>query len=120
MAAAAAVRKARAKIPTQEQRQFFDAIRAKDISASELVRQAMIQIDELDPAIQAFNSTDSARALLSALNLALLAAVLLLGFAAPLLLRVRGGSVATAAMLALAGGFLLRTLIVFSPQGIGQ
>ena len=50
----------------------------------------------------------------------LLAAVLLLGFAAPLLLRVRGGSVATAAMLALAGGFLLRTLIVFSPQGIGQ
>ncbi|HZM37200.1 MAG TPA: NrfD/PsrC family molybdoenzyme membrane anchor subunit [Burkholderiales bacterium] len=63
---------------------------------------------------------DSARALLGAVNLILLAAVLILGFLAPLALRFRAGHVATAAALALGGGFLLRTLIVFSPQGIGQ
>jgi formate-dependent nitrite reductase membrane component NrfD len=62
----------------------------------------------------------SARALLTPVNLALLAALLILGFAAPLLLRLRGGSVAVAAALAIAGGFLLRTLIVFSPYGAGS
>jgi protein NrfD len=67
----------------------------------------------------------SARALLSPFNLALLAAVLLVGFVAPLALRVREGrlgghAVAAAAALALAGGFLLRTLIVFSPYGAGS
>lgn len=63
---------------------------------------------------------DSARALLTARNLILLAAVLVVGFLAPLALRLRGSNVAAAAALALGGGFLLRALIVFSPQGIGQ
>lgn len=61
----------------------------------------------------------SARALFGAVNLILLAAVLIVGFLAPLALRLRPGHAATAAALAIGGGFLLRTLIVFSPQGIG-
>ena len=40
-----------------------DAIRGKDISSTELTRQALIRIDQLDPTIQAFNSTYAARAL---------------------------------------------------------
>jgi len=64
----------------------------------------------------------AARALLSPVNLVLLVALLLVGFVAPLALRLRrdwlgGHTVAAAAVLALAGGFLLRTLIVFSPYG---
>ena len=62
---------------------------------------------------------DSARALLNPVNLILLAAVLIVGFLAPLALRFRAGHVVTAAALALGGGFLLRALIVLSPQGIG-
>lgn len=63
---------------------------------------------------------DSARALLTSVNLVLLLAVLLIGFIAPLTLRFRAGHVATAAAFALGGAFLLRAFIVFSPQGIGQ
>lgn len=60
----------------------------------------------------------SARALLGAMNLLMLAAVLIIGFAAPLALRFRGGHVLAAAAFALGGGFLLRTFILFSPRGI--
>jgi protein NrfD len=65
----------------------------------------------------------SARALLSPVNLALLVVLLVVGFVAPLALRLRRDwpgqrTVATAAALALAGGFLVRTFIVFSPYGI--
>jgi protein NrfD len=60
----------------------------------------------------------SARGLLGAVNLLLLAAVLLIGFAAPLALRLRGGHVLAAAAFALAGGFLMRTFILFSPRGM--
>ena len=63
---------------------------------------------------------ESARALLGAVNLILIAAVLIVGFLAPLALRRSEGHVATAAALAIGGGFLLRALIEFSPQGIGQ
>lgn len=63
---------------------------------------------------------DAAGALLTARNLILLVAVLVVGFIAPLALRMRGSNVAAAAALALGGGFLLRALIVLSPQGIGQ
>lgn len=68
---------------------------------------------------------ESARALASPLNLALLAALFLFGFAAPLALRLRrerpdGRAMAAAAVLAIAGGFLLRTFIVFSPYGAGS
>jgi protein NrfD len=64
----------------------------------------------------------AARALTSPLNLVMLVALLLIGFAAPLGLRYarswpHGRTVATAAVLALAGGFLVRMLIVFSPYG---
>lgn len=59
----------------------------------------------------------SARALLSPINLLLLAALLVVGFIAPLALRMRGRGVAVAAVLVLVGGFLMRTLIVFSPYG---
>jgi protein NrfD len=67
----------------------------------------------------------SARALLSPLNLILLVALIVAGFAAPLFLQLRGNrlgrqTVAAAALLALAGGFLLRTFIVFSPYGAGS
>ena len=67
----------------------------------------------------------AAQALLSPLNLALLAAVLVVGFVAPLGLRLGGNrlgghAVAAAAALAIAGGFLLRTFIVFSPYGAGS
>jgi protein NrfD len=61
----------------------------------------------------------SARALLGAVNLLLLAAVLVIGFAAPLALRLRGGQVVAAAAFALGGGFLMRAFILFSPRGIG-
>ncbi len=40
-----------------------DAIVAKDISSSELTRQALARIEKVDRQIQAFNSTDAARAL---------------------------------------------------------
>ena len=68
---------------------------------------------------------DSARALLSPLNLLLLVILFLAGFAAPLFLRLRGDglgrpSMAAAALLVLTGGFLLRTFIVFSPYGTGS
>jgi aspartyl-tRNA(Asn)/glutamyl-tRNA(Gln) amidotransferase subunit A len=43
-----------------------DAIRAKDISAVELTRQALARIESQDQSIGAFNSKDSARALLQA------------------------------------------------------
>ena len=64
----------------------------------------------------------AAQALLSPLNLALIAGLLLVGFIAPIGLRLRkgwlgGNTIAIAAVLAIAGGFLLRTLIVFSPYG---
>jgi formate-dependent nitrite reductase membrane component NrfD len=67
----------------------------------------------------------AAQALLSPLNLALLAAVLVVGFVAPLGLRLGGNrlgghAVAAAAGLAIAGGFLLRAFIVFSPYGAGS
>jgi aspartyl-tRNA(Asn)/glutamyl-tRNA(Gln) amidotransferase subunit A len=40
-----------------------DAVRAKDISATELTRQALARIDQLDKTLFAFNSTYSTRAL---------------------------------------------------------
>jgi aspartyl-tRNA(Asn)/glutamyl-tRNA(Gln) amidotransferase subunit A len=40
-----------------------DAIRGRDISATEITRQALARIEQLDPSIQAFNSTYAARAL---------------------------------------------------------
>jgi len=40
-----------------------DAIRAKDISSTELTRQALVRIDQLDKSIFAFNSTWPTRAL---------------------------------------------------------
>jgi aspartyl-tRNA(Asn)/glutamyl-tRNA(Gln) amidotransferase subunit A len=40
-----------------------DAIRARDISATELTRQTLARIDQLDSTIQAFNSTYATRAL---------------------------------------------------------
>ncbi|HEV2296455.1 MAG TPA: Asp-tRNA(Asn)/Glu-tRNA(Gln) amidotransferase subunit GatA [Tepidisphaeraceae bacterium] len=43
-----------------------DAIRNRDISATELTRQALARIAEVDPAIQAFNSSDATRALVIA------------------------------------------------------
>lgn len=61
----------------------------------------------------------SARALLGAVNLLLLAAVLVIGFAAPLALRLRAGQVVAAAAFALGGGLLMRAFILFSPRGIG-
>jgi protein NrfD len=68
---------------------------------------------------------ESARALLTPLNVTVLVVLLIFGFAVPLVLRLRAdwpgrGTVAAAAFLALAGGFLLRTLIVFSPYGAGS
>jgi aspartyl-tRNA(Asn)/glutamyl-tRNA(Gln) amidotransferase subunit A len=43
-----------------------DAVRAKDVSAVELTRQALARIEEQDQLLGAFNSKDSARALLQA------------------------------------------------------
>src|SRR5215831_2408730 len=43
-----------------------DAIRAKDISAVELTRQAIARIEAVEQSIQAFNSYDAARALIQA------------------------------------------------------
>lgn len=43
-----------------------DAVRAKDISAVELARQALARIEAQDQLIGAFNSTDAARALMQA------------------------------------------------------
>lgn len=68
---------------------------------------------------------ESARALLSPLNLLLLAMLLLAGFAAPLFLQRRSdrlgrGTLAATAFLVLMCGFLLRTFIVFSPYGAGS
>jgi formate-dependent nitrite reductase membrane component NrfD len=68
---------------------------------------------------------DSVRALASPLNIALLALVVIVGYAAPLGLRLRRDGpgtrgVAATALLALAGGFLVRTFIVFSPYGAGS
>ncbi|HLL88930.1 MAG TPA: Asp-tRNA(Asn)/Glu-tRNA(Gln) amidotransferase subunit GatA [Tepidisphaeraceae bacterium] len=40
-----------------------DAVRNKDVSATELTRTALARIRELDPSIQAFNSVDETRAL---------------------------------------------------------
>jgi aspartyl-tRNA(Asn)/glutamyl-tRNA(Gln) amidotransferase subunit A len=40
-----------------------DAIRARDISSTELTRQILARIDQIDPTIQAFNSTYATRAL---------------------------------------------------------
>jgi formate-dependent nitrite reductase membrane component NrfD len=72
-----------------------------------------------------FSLGGSARALLSPLNLILLVALFLVGFAAPLFLRLGGSrmgwqTAAAPALLALTGGFLLRTFIVFSPYGAGS
>jgi formate-dependent nitrite reductase membrane component NrfD len=63
----------------------------------------------------------AAQALLRWQNVLLLASVILVGMALPLLLHWRRdwlGGAATASALVLAGGFLLRTLIVFFPYGI--
>jgi formate-dependent nitrite reductase membrane component NrfD len=62
----------------------------------------------------------SARALVSPLNLILLVSVFVVGLVAPLILRLRPGTAGAAAALALAGGFLVRTFIVFSPYGAGS
>jgi formate-dependent nitrite reductase membrane component NrfD len=62
----------------------------------------------------------SARALVSPLNLILLVSVFVVGLVAPLALRLRPGTAGAAAALALAGGFLVRTFIVFSPYGVGS
>jgi aspartyl-tRNA(Asn)/glutamyl-tRNA(Gln) amidotransferase subunit A len=43
-----------------------DAIRNRDISATELTRQALARVEEIDATIGAFNSTDATRALLAA------------------------------------------------------
>jgi len=43
-----------------------DAIRNRDISATELTRQALARVAEIDTTIGAFNSTDATRALLAA------------------------------------------------------
>ncbi|MGB7158917.1 MAG: Asp-tRNA(Asn)/Glu-tRNA(Gln) amidotransferase subunit GatA [Tepidisphaeraceae bacterium] len=43
-----------------------DAIRNRDISATELTRQALARVAAIDQSIQAFNSTDAARALVVA------------------------------------------------------
>src|SRR4051812_42422311 len=40
-----------------------DAIRRKDISSTELTRQALARMEEIDTTIQAFNSSDAGRAL---------------------------------------------------------
>jgi formate-dependent nitrite reductase membrane component NrfD len=64
-----------------------------------------------------FTVGGSARALASPANLLMVAVLLVAGFAAPLCLRLRGRRLAVAAALTLAGGFLVRTFIVFSPYG---
>lgn len=64
-----------------------------------------------------FTVGGSARAFASSANLLMLAVLLVAGFAAPLFLRMRGRRLAVAAALTLAGGFLVRTFIVFSPYG---
>lgn len=64
-----------------------------------------------------FTVGGSAGALASPANLLMLAVLLVAGFAAPLFLRLRGRRLAVAAALTLAGGFLVRTFIVFSPYG---
>ena len=46
-----------------------DAIRRRDISASELVRQTLARIESLDPRVQAFNAVHAARALARAKDL---------------------------------------------------
>jgi formate-dependent nitrite reductase membrane component NrfD len=63
----------------------------------------------------------AAQALLAWHNVLLLLGTVLIGMIAPLVLHWRRdwmGGVATAAVLVLVGGFLLRTLIVFAPYGI--
>jgi formate-dependent nitrite reductase membrane component NrfD len=59
----------------------------------------------------------SAQALASPLNLILLVSVFIVGLVAPLALRLRTNTGGAAAALALTGGFLVRTFIVFSPYG---
>jgi protein NrfD len=63
----------------------------------------------------------AAQAFLNVHNVLLLLGAVLLGMAAPLVLHWRKdwlGGAGTAAVLVLAGGFLLRLLVVFSPYGI--
>lgn len=67
-----------------------------------------------------FTLGGSASALASPANLAMLVLIFVAAFAAPLVLRLLGRRLAAAAALTLAGGFLVRTFIVFSPYGAGS
>lgn len=67
-----------------------------------------------------FTVGGSARALASPANLAMLVLIFVAAFAAPLFLRLRNRRLAAAAALTIAGGFLVRTFIVFAPYGAGS
>ena len=101
---------------------LFARWRAWDLPA--LVALARIDAQALALALVAFVALlftvgGSAPALASPANLLMLALLLGAGFAAPLFLRLRGRRLAVAAALALAGGLMVRTFIVFSPSGAG-
>ena len=96
-------------------------------SSSPALRRLEVQLIALELLVLialVFSLGGAARALLLPHNLLLLLGVLLLGIALPLLLHWRDSlgrrSFAAAPVLVLVGGFLLRTLVVFAPYGIGR